>query len=79
MTGAALALALAVLVAPAAPRWRARVLLAAAPRRLRVPGPACVALACVALSAALNPAAAVACSLLAATLVMRRRMALRHR
>ncbi len=74
MTGAALALAVAVLVAPAGPRWRARALLAA-PRRLRMPGSVCAALVCVALLTLLSPTAVVAFSLLAATLLARRHIA----
>jgi len=79
MTGAALALALAVLVAPAGPRWRARALLASAPRRLRVPAPAWAATVCAALSMVLAPTAVLALGLLAATLLARHRIACRRR
>lgn len=79
MTASALALALAVLLAPAGPHWRARALLTSAPRRLRVPGTVYAAAGCAALSAVLNPTAATACILLAATVVMRRRAARRRR
>lgn len=79
MTCAALALAVAVLVAPAGPHWRAHALLNSAPRRRRVPGVVFSALGCAALSAVLSPTAVIACVLLVATLLMRRRMTRRRR
>jgi tight adherence protein B len=77
--GAALALAVAVLVAPAGSRWRARAVLNSGPRRLRVPGPVYAAVGCAALSTVLSPTAVIACSLLAATVSMRRRTTRRRR
>lgn len=79
MIGAVLALALAVLVAPAGPRWRARALLSAAPRRLRRCGPICTVLAGAVLSTLLTPTAVLAVGMLTATLVARRRAARRRR
>lgn len=79
MTPAALILALAVLVAPAGPHRRARVLLSSAPRRLRVPLPVGAAIGCALSSLLLTPAAVVALSLLTATLLARRRLARRRR
>jgi tight adherence protein B len=79
MTGAALALAAAVLLAPGDSTWRARALLVSAPRRLRVPGFAGAALVCATSAAVVSPTAGVASGLLAATFLARRRIAGRRR
>lgn len=79
MIGAALALALAVLVTPADSRRRTRALRGSRPRRLRIPAPACGVFLCAALSVLLGPAAGVASGLLGATLLARRRIARRRR
>ncbi|ABM16177.1 MULTISPECIES: type II secretion system F family protein [Mycolicibacterium] len=78
MTAAALALAAAVLVAPAGSRWR-RVLSAPPSRRLRLPVPVCGALLCAVTALLLSPAAVLAAALLMATLSVRSRAARRRR
>ncbi len=79
MTGAALALAVAVLVAPAGPRWRARALLRGSRPRLSLPLPAGAAAGCVVVAVLLTPTAAAALGLLLATIIARRHLALRRR
>ncbi|GJF08254.1 membrane protein [Mycolicibacterium cyprinidarum] len=78
MTGAAVALALAVLIAPASSRQRARLLMML-PRRRRRPtvGPLAVALG-AALSILLPWTAIFGLGLLAATLMARRRLGIRR-
>ncbi|MFB1294492.1 type II secretion system F family protein [Mycobacterium sp. pW049] len=79
MTGAALALALAVLITPADSRWRARALLTVATRRATLPASAGAAVACVVVWLVSTPMAAVASGLLLGTLLVRRRLAAQRR
>ncbi|MDZ4266388.1 MAG: type II secretion system F family protein [Mycobacterium sp.] len=74
MTGAALALALAVLISPASSRRRARAVMMLTQRRRRLPGVPCAVAACVASSLLLPWTAAAALALLLATLAARRRV-----
>lgn len=77
MTGAALALALAVLIIPDAARGRARALMTE-PTRRRPPVMACAVIVCAALSSLMPWTAVLALGLLVATLLARRRLGLRR-
>lgn len=79
MTGAALALALAALIAPASSRRRARAAMMPATHRRRPPVMPIAALGCVALPLLMPWTAVLAFALLAATLLARRRLVLRSR
>ena len=80
MTGAALALALAVLIAPVASRRRARALMMLTSRRQRRPPVMqCAVTGCAALSLLVPWTAVVALGLLVATLLARHRFGLRRR
>lgn len=78
MTGAALAMALAILAVPDPARWRARAFLQQ-PRRRRPPMALCAASACAALLSMVPWTVVLAIGLLIATLLARRRLALRRR
>ena len=79
MTGAALALALAVLIAPVASRRRVRALMMLTSRRRRPPVLPCAVAGCAALSVLMPWTAVLALGLLVATLLARRRSGLRRR
>ena len=80
MTGAALALALAVLIAPVASRRRARALMMLTSRRQRRPPVMqCAVTGCAALSLLVPWTAVVALGLLVAALLARHRFGLRRR
>ncbi|KWX67649.1 type II secretion system F family protein [Mycobacterium sp. NAZ190054] len=79
MTGAALALAAAVLVAPVDSHRRVRLAPATGRSAPRLPRSACAVLMCAAVSLLLTPAAALALGLLTATLLARGRAARRRR
>lgn len=79
MTGAALVLALAVLISPASSRGRARAVMMLTPPRRRPPVVACAVAGCAAVSLLLPWTAVAALGLLLATLAARRRVGQRLR
>lgn len=79
MTGAALVLALAVLISPASSRGRVRAVMMLTARRRRPPIVACAVAGCAVLSLLLPWTAAAALGLLLATLAARRRVGQRLR